>query len=202
MTVSVKQHTLLVCLFTRFSFFYLIIFPSMFSSFLPSLLFHSQRAADVPPSVHGNAGPLRPRVHGEWRRAGEPGGGAAARHLPRPSQLPVGRRHGDHETRLVITRNLFCCLSPPLCVLFHLVFFSIHSPAGLLTADPRVRERKKPGQEGARKKFTWKKRWWGERDWKKEKDCITEQCNLLWCLVSTQQLYRFQIQAAVCCLSH
>jgi len=30
--------------------------------------------------------------------------------------------------------------------------------AGLLTADPRVRERKKPGQEGARRKFTWKKR--------------------------------------------
>ncbi|XP_066433922.1 small ribosomal subunit protein uS9m [Eleutherodactylus coqui] len=30
--------------------------------------------------------------------------------------------------------------------------------AGLLTADPRKRERKKPGQEGARKKFTWNKR--------------------------------------------
>ncbi|XP_007957684.1 28S ribosomal protein S9, mitochondrial [Orycteropus afer afer] len=30
--------------------------------------------------------------------------------------------------------------------------------AGLLTTDPRVRERKKPGQEGARRKFTWKKR--------------------------------------------
>ncbi|XP_056412080.1 28S ribosomal protein S9, mitochondrial [Hyla sarda] len=30
--------------------------------------------------------------------------------------------------------------------------------AGLLTADPRKRERKKPGQEGARRKFTWKKR--------------------------------------------
>ncbi|XP_076852598.1 small ribosomal subunit protein uS9m-like [Brachyhypopomus gauderio] len=30
--------------------------------------------------------------------------------------------------------------------------------AGLLTTDPRVRERKKPGQAGARKKFTWKKR--------------------------------------------
>ncbi|XP_060774154.1 28S ribosomal protein S9, mitochondrial [Neoarius graeffei] len=30
--------------------------------------------------------------------------------------------------------------------------------AGLLTSDPRVRERKKPGQAGARKKFTWKKR--------------------------------------------
>ncbi|XP_032170500.1 LOW QUALITY PROTEIN: 28S ribosomal protein S9, mitochondrial-like [Mustela erminea] len=31
--------------------------------------------------------------------------------------------------------------------------------AGLLTADPRVGERKKPGQEGARRKFTWKKRY-------------------------------------------
>ncbi|KAM4796790.1 small ribosomal subunit protein uS9m [Rhinophrynus dorsalis] len=30
--------------------------------------------------------------------------------------------------------------------------------AGLLTEDPRVKERKKPGQEGARRKFTWKKR--------------------------------------------
>ncbi|XP_062383757.1 28S ribosomal protein S9, mitochondrial [Sardina pilchardus] len=30
--------------------------------------------------------------------------------------------------------------------------------AGLLTADPRVKERKKPGQAKARKKFTWKKR--------------------------------------------
>uniref|UniRef100_A0A8C5U4D5 Small ribosomal subunit protein uS9m n=1 Tax=Malurus cyaneus samueli TaxID=2593467 RepID=A0A8C5U4D5_9PASS len=30
--------------------------------------------------------------------------------------------------------------------------------AGLLTADPRVKERKKPGQEGPRRKFTWKKR--------------------------------------------
>ncbi|XP_029303818.1 small ribosomal subunit protein uS9m [Cottoperca gobio] len=30
--------------------------------------------------------------------------------------------------------------------------------AGLLTPDPRVRERKKPGQEGARRKFTWTKR--------------------------------------------
>ncbi|CAK9820071.1 28S ribosomal protein S9, mitochondrial [Anthophora plagiata] len=30
--------------------------------------------------------------------------------------------------------------------------------AGLLTNDWRRRERKKPGQEGARRKFTWKKR--------------------------------------------
>ncbi|XP_064359031.1 small ribosomal subunit protein uS9m isoform X1 [Dromaius novaehollandiae] len=32
------------------------------------------------------------------------------------------------------------------------------SVAGLLTTDPRLKERKKPGQEGARRKFTWKKR--------------------------------------------
>ncbi|CAK9803788.1 28S ribosomal protein S9, mitochondrial [Anthophora quadrimaculata] len=30
--------------------------------------------------------------------------------------------------------------------------------AGLLTNDWRRRERKKPGQEGSRRKFTWKKR--------------------------------------------
>lgn len=30
--------------------------------------------------------------------------------------------------------------------------------AGLLTRDPRCKERKKPGQEGARRKYTWKKR--------------------------------------------
>ncbi|KAI4484521.1 hypothetical protein M0804_007087 [Polistes exclamans] len=30
--------------------------------------------------------------------------------------------------------------------------------AGLLTRDWRIRERKKFGQEGARRKFTWKKR--------------------------------------------
>ncbi|XP_011498471.1 PREDICTED: 28S ribosomal protein S9, mitochondrial [Ceratosolen solmsi marchali] len=30
--------------------------------------------------------------------------------------------------------------------------------AGLITRDWRIRERKKPGQEGARRKFTWKKR--------------------------------------------
>ncbi|CAL8289081.1 unnamed protein product [Lota lota] len=30
--------------------------------------------------------------------------------------------------------------------------------AGLLTPDPRLRERDKPGQAGARKKYTWKKR--------------------------------------------
>ena len=29
---------------------------------------------------------------------------------------------------------------------------------GLLTRDPRVKERKKPGQKGARKRFQWVKR--------------------------------------------
>lgn len=27
--------------------------------------------------------------------------------------------------------------------------------AGLITNDPRVKERKKPGQKGARRKYTW-----------------------------------------------
>lgn len=30
--------------------------------------------------------------------------------------------------------------------------------AGLLTQDIRVKERKKPGREGARRRYTWKKR--------------------------------------------
>ena len=36
--------------------------------------------------------------------------------------------------------------------------FSLFRAAGLLQRDYRTRERKKPGQEGARRKFTWKKR--------------------------------------------
>ena len=36
--------------------------------------------------------------------------------------------------------------------------FLLFTLAGLLKQDPRKRERKKPGQEGARRKFTWKKR--------------------------------------------
>lgn len=44
----------------------------------------------------------------------------------------------------------------PECLVFKAELFL--KLAGLLTPDPRVRERKKPGQEGARKKFTWKKR--------------------------------------------
>lgn len=35
---------------------------------------------------------------------------------------------------------------------------SISYLAGLLSFDPRKRERKKPGQPGAREKYTWKKR--------------------------------------------
>ncbi|TRY62439.1 hypothetical protein DNTS_032245 [Danionella cerebrum] len=35
---------------------------------------------------------------------------------------------------------------------------SAHENSGLLTVDPRIRERKKPGQEGARRKFAWNKR--------------------------------------------
>lgn len=38
-----------------------------------------------------------------------------------------------------------------------LLFFLLFT-AGLLVKDRRSRERKKPGQEGARRKFTWKKR--------------------------------------------
>lgn len=43
--------------------------------------------------------------------------------------------------------------------IFIFTTFSMSSnTAGLLSFDPRTRERKKPGQAGARKKFTWKKR--------------------------------------------
>lgn len=52
--------------------------------------------------------------------------------------------------------NLFIILDteykPFLC------FFDIFVTAGLLNRDVRYRERKKPGQEGSRRKFTWKKR--------------------------------------------
>lgn len=37
-------------------------------------------------------------------------------------------------------------------------FFLYNFQAGLLTRDYRIKERKKPGQEGARRKFKWKKR--------------------------------------------
>ena len=37
--------------------------------------------------------------------------------------------------------------------------FVCEIPAGLLQRDYRKHERKKPGQAGARRKYTWKKRW-------------------------------------------
>lgn len=69
---------------------------------------------------------------------------------------------------------IFLILFPPLFIFsffspffqnsFHFCILNLHSSflfvfsAGLLTKDPRRRERKKPGQKGARAKFTWKKR--------------------------------------------
>ena len=44
--------------------------------------------------------------------------------------------------------------SKQTCPIYFLSFLSFVA-AGLLTRDPRRRERKKPGQEGARRKFTW-----------------------------------------------
>ena len=52
--------------------------------------------------------------------------------------------------RLALARGLQSMVSKELSEKMRL--------AGLLTRDPRKRERKKPGQEGARRKFTWKKR--------------------------------------------
>ncbi|XP_061686113.1 28S ribosomal protein S9, mitochondrial [Syngnathoides biaculeatus] len=61
-----------------------------------------------------------------------------------------GRSSQAGALRLAISRALCSFLSQR--------DVEIMRQAGLLTPDPRVRERKKPGQEGARKKFTWKKR--------------------------------------------
>ncbi|XP_028254505.1 small ribosomal subunit protein uS9m [Parambassis ranga] len=61
-----------------------------------------------------------------------------------------GRSSQVGALRLAISRALFCFLSEKEGEAMR--------QAGLLTPDPRVRERKKPGQEGARRKFTWKKR--------------------------------------------
>ena len=54
---------------------------------------------------------------------------------------------------------------PSLLSFYCIVFSFLHNTpicidvlllsAGLLTRDPRVHERKKPGQAGARKKYTW-----------------------------------------------
>ncbi|RVE75204.1 hypothetical protein OJAV_G00014640 [Oryzias javanicus] len=61
-----------------------------------------------------------------------------------------GRASQAGALRLAISRALLSFLTPSDGEMMR--------QAGLLTADPRVRERKKPGQEGARRKFTWKKR--------------------------------------------
>ncbi|XP_061571525.1 28S ribosomal protein S9, mitochondrial [Cololabis saira] len=61
-----------------------------------------------------------------------------------------GRTGQAGALRLAISRSLLSFLSEREGEMMR--------QAGLLTADPRVRERKKPGQEGARRKFTWKKR--------------------------------------------
>ncbi|KAM9327975.1 small ribosomal subunit protein uS9m [Pholidichthys leucotaenia] len=61
-----------------------------------------------------------------------------------------GRSSQAGALRLAISRSLLSFLSGGEREMMR--------QAGLLTPDPRVRERKKPGQEGARKKFTWKKR--------------------------------------------
>ncbi|XP_036947595.1 28S ribosomal protein S9, mitochondrial [Acanthopagrus latus] len=61
-----------------------------------------------------------------------------------------GRSGQAGALRLGISRALLCFMSDGEVENMR--------QAGLLTPDPRVRERKKPGQEGARRKFTWKKR--------------------------------------------
>ncbi|XP_022616367.1 28S ribosomal protein S9, mitochondrial [Seriola dumerili] len=61
-----------------------------------------------------------------------------------------GRSSQAGALRLAISRALLSFLAEG--------DMEIMRQAGLLTPDPRVRERKKPGQEGARRKFTWKKR--------------------------------------------
>ncbi|XP_058479177.1 28S ribosomal protein S9, mitochondrial [Solea solea] len=61
-----------------------------------------------------------------------------------------GRSSQAGALRLAISRALLCFLPEG--------DMETMRQAGLLTPDPRLTERKKPGQEGARKKFTWKKR--------------------------------------------
>uniref|UniRef100_A0A3B3DKQ0 Small ribosomal subunit protein uS9m n=1 Tax=Oryzias melastigma TaxID=30732 RepID=A0A3B3DKQ0_ORYME len=61
-----------------------------------------------------------------------------------------GRSSQAGALRLAVSRALLSFLTPSEGEMMR--------QAGLLTPDPRVRERKKPGQEGARRKFTWKKR--------------------------------------------
>lgn len=51
-----------------------------------------------------------------------------------------------------------CVIDMFLCQNLFLKIIFIQFAAGLLQRDYRKRERKKFGQEGARRKFTWKKR--------------------------------------------
>lgn len=55
---------------------------------------------------------------------------------------------------------LFHCdlLKYQIAKIYLLILSFFAFTAGLLTRDRRNKERKKPGQEGARRKFTWKKR--------------------------------------------
>ncbi|XP_026860423.2 28S ribosomal protein S9, mitochondrial [Electrophorus electricus] len=62
-----------------------------------------------------------------------------------------GRSAQAGALRLAIARALLSFVSTPAEV-------ETIRQAGLLTADPRIKERQKPGQAGARKKYTWKKR--------------------------------------------
>ncbi|XP_077338803.1 small ribosomal subunit protein uS9m [Lithobates pipiens] len=61
-----------------------------------------------------------------------------------------GRSSQAGSIRLAISRALLSFVSEG--------YVEAMRQAGLLTVDPRKRERKKPGQEGARRKFTWMKR--------------------------------------------
>lgn len=81
--------------------------------------------------------------------------------LHRSNILTCFRCNGVKLLFLIYMAFLWQNMSQILFICHHL-FSLISQTAGLLTADPRIRERKKPGQEGARKKFTWKKRWTGK----------------------------------------
>lgn len=122
-------------------------------------VFLPQRAADVPAAVCRPAWTIWPGMQRERRWAVQPGWSIAACHLKGVTVLPVGGRGGEPKTRSAcwiwywpVREALVLCVYTVFFVVFLLIL------AGLLTPDPRVRERKKPGQEGARKKFTWKKR--------------------------------------------
>ncbi|XP_060561012.1 small ribosomal subunit protein uS9m-like [Ruditapes philippinarum] len=63
---------------------------------------------------------------------------------------PAGPSADAGAIRLAIARTLLAFITPEMRQKLRF--------AGFLTRDPRVKERKKPGQEKARKKFTWKRR--------------------------------------------